>query len=130
MRRRSLEAAFALLATGCLAAPLSGCSSYLLRARQAYTEGRYFESFEELAAHEDELHTLAPAPRAQYAATRGRALLSLGERGEAVRWLRFATDVAKAHPGALPASEATELTRLVQELGGSAAQETPRAPSL
>ena len=77
----------------------SGCSiAYVGRAQTAYSDGRYLEVAEDLAAHEQEVGQLSRPNKVRYGMYRGLSLMRLGDNDSARHWLRFAYDFENAGP--------------------------------
>lgn len=108
-----------LLAAGCRTA-------FIGRAERDYTEGRYLEVAEELARHEEDLHTIPRTKQARYGLYRGLALLKLGDYEGAGQWFTFVRDVERAGPTLNPERLALldagekELLKMKQLQSGSA----------
>ena len=97
--RRTAQAS--LLLAAILALWVTSCGGYVTRGRKLYHEGRYIESAEVLQRHENDLRAEPPPRQAEYATYRGLSMLVLGNYPEAHRWMRFAYEVERSHPGAM-----------------------------
>ncbi len=79
----------------------TNCTTFVRRAEQAYSDGRYLEVAETLAEREDELAALSPRQQANYGLYRGLALLKLGDDAGARKWLIFSEQTERKTPGSL-----------------------------
>jgi len=86
-----------------------GCGGYLGSAQRAYQDGRYLEAAEKLEDHEDEVAELSPRKQVSYGLCMGLALMMLGDRDGAERWLGFAEAIEARQPGTLRPDERREL---------------------
>lgn len=80
---------------------LGGCASYVKRGTALYADGRYVEAAEVFERTEYRLHNASPEERANYGLYRGMTLLVLGDLHNARRWLAYAYQVDRVHPGSL-----------------------------
>ena len=72
---------------------LAGCgATFEERARDAYGEGRFLDAAERLAQCETDVAELPCRRRVRYGLYRGLALLELGDRAGARKWLRYAAE--------------------------------------
>jgi len=81
---------------------LVGCSFYVGRAEDAYTDGRYLEVAESLAQNEDNVVSLPKGQQARYGVYRGMALLQLGDYEGAQVWLNYAKAIEQTQPTLAP----------------------------
>jgi hypothetical protein len=103
-----VRAASALALAGALAtAP--ACTSFVTEAEIAYLHGRHLEVAEDLAKREDELSGLSRPEQARYCLYRGLALLQIGERMAAERWLCRCDAFAPSTPSGLTAPQLKRL---------------------
>lgn len=108
-----------------LALALTGCATYIGRAKKSYREGRYLETEERLSTHELELPYLASDKQCLYGLYRGLALLALGDAAGAQQWLSFALDIERQNPGTLHPEERAMLDRAWDELSASTRPHPP-----
>jgi hypothetical protein len=112
---------------------LVGCMGPIAIGKRAYEDSRYLEAAEWLGAHEPQLAQLPAHEQAEYGIYRGLALLHVGDRAAAQRWLTFAYSIEQACPGTLDVSQRTALGQGCKALGlsdGAAAPERrPSVPS-
>lgn len=107
----------ALLIVACVV--LGACHvGFVQRAETHYRAGRYLEAVEKLTPYEDELETMSARRQARYSMVRGMALLEMGDREEAKRWLESAYDYEERGE-TLQASERAELDAAWRKLGGT-----------
>jgi tetratricopeptide (TPR) repeat protein len=88
-----------------LAAMLVGCTYYVSRGSDLYSQGRYIEAAQVLEQTEARLAEADPDERAEYGLYRGATLLRLGDLDGALHWLEYAQTWEQRHPGALRADE-------------------------
>lgn len=105
-----------VLLLAALAFVLSSCGGYVARGRHLYHEGRYIESAEVLQRHEANLRAEPPPRQAEYATYRGLSMLVLGNYPEAHRWMQFAYEVERVHPGSMRPAWRRDLDRGWQQL--------------
>ena len=98
------------------------------RGAALYGEGRYIEAAEVFEKTEYMLEGSDPRERAEYAAYRGLTLLGLGDLRYAQRWMAYAYQVEKLHPGSLRPAERDKLDAGWSELGNRL-DRTPALPS-
>jgi hypothetical protein len=90
---------------------LGGCTSYVKRGTALYADGRYVEAAEAFEQTEYRLQNASPQERADYGLYRGMTLLVLGDLHNSQRWLSYAYQVDRAHPGSLRADQRALLDR-------------------
>ncbi len=113
----------------CAVLALCSCSSgYVKRGVALYAEGRYIEAADVFEKTEYMLEDSDERDRAEYAAYRGLTLLGLGDLRQAQRWMAYAYQVEKSHPGSLRAVERDKLDSGWGELG-ERMQRQPELPS-
>jgi hypothetical protein len=86
---------------------LGACSAnhYVQRGADLYGAGRYVEADEVFEHSEPRVARAALEDRAAYAAYRGATFIALGDLRHARHWLSIATELERAHPGALRPEE-------------------------
>jgi hypothetical protein len=94
-----------------------GCGNYVKRAGSLYADGRYIEAAEVFERTEHRLGEYSPKERSEYGLYRGMTLLVLGDLRHAQRWLAYAYEVERAHPGSLRSDRRALLDRGWFELG-------------
>jgi hypothetical protein len=105
LERMTRHAVFAASVVLCGALTACGASHYVQRGADLYCEGRYVEA-DEVFEHSEPRVARAPIEeRAAYAAYRGATFVALGDLRHAQHWLGIATELERAHPGALRAEE-------------------------
>ncbi len=113
----------------CAVLALSSCSSgHVKRGAALYAEGRYIEAADVFEKTEYMLEDCDPRDRAGYAVYRGLTLLGLGDLRHAQRWMAYAYQVEKKHPGSLRNDEREMLDSGWGELGERLSR-TPAPPS-
>ncbi len=90
---------------------LAGCGSYVKRGTALYADGRYVEAAEVFERTEYRLQDASPRERADYGLYRGMTLLVLGDLHNAQRWLAYAYQVDRVHPGSLRSDKRALLAR-------------------
>jgi hypothetical protein len=123
--RRPVRAVVALALLLCL----SGCATYIGRAKRAYVQGRYLEVSEDLGRHEEDVPYLSPVGQIDYGLYRGLALMSLGDAAGARRWLVFANQVEKDNPGNMLPEQRALLSRALVDVAAIHDGATPNAPA-
>ncbi len=124
IKRRAVGGLLALLL-------LSGCYVQLNRARVAYSDGRYLEVAETLAAQEHTVSSLPVRRQAEYGMYRGLSLLQLGDPEGAHRWLAFSYDVIRRAPESLSHHQLRALNhgwKQLERLGVAQPQRGPQSP--
>jgi hypothetical protein len=106
---------------------LTGCTSHVTHAKNLYADGRYIEAAEVFERTEYRVGELSPSDRAGYGLYRGLTLLALGDIRHAHRWLSFAYEVERSHPGALGSNRHDVLERAWTEVLNKS--QTPPAPT-
>jgi hypothetical protein len=96
-----VDSARRILLVAAATALLPACGGYVARGRHLYNEGRYIESADVLARHEDDSRGEPPRRQAEYATYRGLSMLVLGDYPEAHRWMQFAYSIENKYPGSL-----------------------------
>lgn len=108
----------------------AACEAHVDHACTLYTQGRLVDAAAAFDEGERDLGRASPRERARYGLYRGLTLLDLGEVSHAQRWLGFARDEERAHPGALGAEQRAALDHgwatVTARLGAS----PPRAAAL
>jgi hypothetical protein len=107
---------------------LSGCATYIGRAKRAYVQGRYLEVSEDLGRHEEDVPYLGPVAQIDYGLYRGLALTSLGDASAARRWLNFANQVERDNPGTMLPEQRALLSRALADLAAVHEAAPPSAP--
>jgi hypothetical protein len=100
-----------------LVVAMVGCGNYVQRAGTLYADGRYIEAAEVFERTEHRLAEYTPKERSEYGLYRGMTLLVLGDLKHAHRWLAYAYEVERAHPGSLRSDRRALLDRGWFELG-------------
>jgi tetratricopeptide (TPR) repeat protein len=95
----------------------AACSSYVKRGSNLYADGRYVEAAEVFERTEHRLKDSSPRECAEYGLYRGLTLLVLGDLPNAHRWLTYAYQVERVHPGSLRGNGRALLDRAWYELG-------------
>jgi hypothetical protein len=108
---------------------LSGCATYIGRAKRAYVQGRYLEVSEDLGRHEEDVPYLSPVAQIDYGLYRGLALTSLGDASAARRWLTFAKQVEKENPGSMLPEQHALLSRALADLAALREAPPPSPPA-
>jgi len=90
---------------------LGGCASYVKRGTALYADGRYVEAAEVFERTEYRLRNSSPHERANYGLYRGMTLLVLGDLHNSRRWLAYAYEVDRLHPGSLRPDKRALLAR-------------------
>ena len=93
------------------------CTSYVKRGSDLYADGRYVEAAEVFERTEGRLPDSTPRQKAEYGLYRGLTLLVLGDLPNAHRWLVYAYEVERVHPGSLRPNRRALLDRGWYELG-------------
>jgi hypothetical protein len=106
-----------LVGPAVLAGILAGCASHVRHGSGLYADGRYVEAAEVFEHTERRLHETDAREKAEYGTYRGLTLLVLGDLRNAHRWLAYAYEVERLHPGALRIRHREALDRGWQELG-------------
>ncbi len=109
--------ALSVLFPALMVAAVVGCGNYVKRAGTLYADGRYIEAAEVFERTEHRLAEYTPKERSEYGLYRGMTLLVLGDLKHAHRWLAYAYEVERAHPGALRSDRRALLDRGWFELG-------------
>jgi len=113
----------------CAVLAVCSCSGgHVKRGAALYGEGRFIEAADVFEKTEYMLEDSDPRERAEYAAYRNLTLLGLGDLRHAHRWMAYAYQVEKAHPGSLRPEERDKLDAGWSELGDRM-QQTPAPPS-
>jgi hypothetical protein len=88
-----------------LCSTLSACGAnhYVQRGAELYGQGRYVEADEVFERSEPRVARAPVEERAAYAAYRGATFIALGDLRHGQHWLSIATELERAHPGALRA---------------------------
>jgi hypothetical protein len=94
-----------------------GCSSGLGDARSAFEEGRYPAAAESYRALAGEIDDYAERELFEYALYRGLTHLALGDAQPALRWLKLAQGMQKAHPESTNAVERGQLAAAFRSMG-------------
>lgn len=97
---------------------MAGCGPSLSGAKSDFKGGKVAEAKETLVALEAESRSWPPPKRAQYVLYRGLVHQALGDREEALRWLREAKTIVATHSGALSEDDRTRLEIALDTLGG------------
>jgi hypothetical protein len=123
---RSTALAFSLASV----VSLGACSSSVRRGGALYADGRYVEAAEVFEKTEHELPSCSARQKAEYGMYRGLTLLVLGDLAASHRWLAYAYQVERVHPGVLHPRERDALDRGWLELGrrAGAIAPTPTPP--
>jgi len=100
-----LSPAAPFLAPTLLALSLFGCTFYVSRGSDLYSQGRYIEAAQVLEQTESRLTDAEPDEHAEYGLYRGATLLRLGDLDGALHWLEYAQSWEQRHPGSLRADE-------------------------
>jgi hypothetical protein len=112
---------------------LSGCGTFVGRAKRAYAQGRYLEVSEDLGQREEDVPYLSASAQIDYGIYRGLALMNLGDSLGARRWLAFAGQVEHENPGTMQPEQHALLTRALTDLAAAHRYEAPptapRAPA-
>ncbi len=108
-----------LFALALAAFVFGACGGPLSAGKSQFEDGRYPEAKRTLASVEAESRTWDEPRRAEYALYRGLTLGALGDRAQAVFWLREAKAIEDSRPAAL-SREDVERLRL-----GLQAQDVP-----
>lgn len=95
----------ASVAASSIALIACGAGHHVQRGADLYGEGRYVEADEVFARNEPRLARASLSQQATYAAYRGATFIALGDLPHAQRWLSFATDIERRHPGTLRTDE-------------------------
>ena len=88
-----------------LALSLLGCTYYVSRGSDLYSQGRYIEAAQVLEETESRLAEANPDEHAEYGLYRGATLLRLGDLDGALHWLSYAQSWERRYPGSLRADE-------------------------
>jgi hypothetical protein len=100
-RRLGLAASVVLCGALCAC----GANHFVQRGADLYGQGRYVEADEVFERSEPRVARAAVEERAAYAAYRGATFIALGDLGHAQHWLSIATELERAHPGAMSKGE-------------------------
>jgi hypothetical protein len=101
-----LRSAAARVLRPLLAVPLVACTYFVSRGSDLYYQGRYIEAAQVLEQTEYRLAQSEDADEhAEYGLYRGATLLRLGDLNGAQRWLEYAQQWERRHPGALREDE-------------------------
>ena len=89
----------------CSALVACGAGHYVQRGADLYGQGRYVEADEVFEHSQARVARSNVRERAAYAAYRGATYVALGDLHHAQHWLAIATELERAHPGALRKDE-------------------------
>lgn len=90
-------------------AALVACGGALADGKSAFRKGRYAEAHDIFGKLEPEVPTMGDGRRAEYALYRGLTHGALGDRSQAMVWLKEAKTIEDAHPGTLSADDLARL---------------------
>lgn len=106
----------------------AGCGGGLASAKSDFKKGRIADAKAKLDPLEEESHGWGLQRRAEFALYYGLVQSSVGDRGQAARWLNEAKAIEDAHPRTLSEEDRVRLQLALESVTTSAPAFPPSSP--